>query len=136
MKPVPVDTNVLVRLATGDSVVEHAAAHALLKAEGIRILPTVLLETEWVLRSLYAYSPAQFSAFIEWLLAAERVAFAEPEQTRAAVRLHRDGFDFADAMHVVAAAGAPLATFDRTLARRAARHGLAMHALPLRPQGA
>lgn len=63
MRPVPVDTNILVRLATGDSPAEHAAAEALVVAGPVLILPTVLLETEWVLRSMYGYSPTQFLAF-------------------------------------------------------------------------
>jgi predicted nucleic-acid-binding protein len=45
-----VDTNVLVRLLTGDEPKQAAAARALFAAEPIWIAKTVFLETGWVLR--------------------------------------------------------------------------------------
>ena len=50
---IAVDTNGLVRLLTGDDARQAAAARALFAAESIWIAKTVLLETGWVLRSLY-----------------------------------------------------------------------------------
>lgn len=130
MRPVPVDTNVLVRLATGDSPAEHAASETLLAAGPVLILPTVLLEAEWVLRSIYAYSPTQFLAFAEWLTANESIQLEQSETVREALRLHRLGFDFADALHLAAADGQPLATFDKALIRRAKRLDVPVRALP------
>jgi predicted nucleic acid-binding protein len=130
MRPVPVDTNVLVRLATGDSPAEHAAAEALLAAGPILILPTVLLEAEWVLRSIYAYSPTQYLAFAEWLSESQNVQLEQPDTIREALRLHGLGFDFADALHLAAADGQPLATFDKALIRRAKRQDIPVRALP------
>lgn len=48
-----VDTNIVVRLLTGDDVQQTRRATALFKKESIFIPKTVLLETEWVLRRLY-----------------------------------------------------------------------------------
>lgn len=48
-----VDTNVLVRLLTGDDASQTKRAVALFTKETIFIPKTVLLETEWVLRRLY-----------------------------------------------------------------------------------
>lgn len=50
---VAVDTNVLVRLLTGDDARQTKRAAALFKKEPIFIPKTVLLGTEWVLRRLY-----------------------------------------------------------------------------------
>jgi predicted nucleic acid-binding protein len=128
MHPVPVDTNILARLATGDVKTEHAAARKLF-AGPVLILATVLLELEWVLRSVYGYSPAQFLAFTQWLSASANVHFEHSETMHEALRLHELGFDYADALHLAAAKGQPLATFDKALLRRARKHGIAVRAL-------
>lgn len=129
MRPVPVDTNVLVRLATGDSPAEHAAATKFVGANRVLVLPTVLLETEWVLRSIYGYSPTQFLAFAEWLVESENVKISDPEIIGEALQLHGLGFDFADALHLAAAQGEPLVTFDKDLTRKAQRRKLPVRAL-------
>ena len=52
---IAVDTNVLIRLLTGDEISQATAARSLFIAESVWIAKTVLLETDWVLRSLYGY---------------------------------------------------------------------------------
>ena len=52
---IAVDTNVLVRLLTGDEPKQEAAARSLFASEPIWIAKTVLLETGWVLSSLYGF---------------------------------------------------------------------------------
>lgn len=121
MKPVAVDTNVLVRLATGDSPAEHRAVLAALADRPWRVLGTVLLETEWVLRSRYAYSSAQFAGFVEWLDSNARVELADAERIRIAIQHHRAGLDFADALHLVQVGTEPFLTLDRKLLRLSAK---------------
>jgi predicted nucleic acid-binding protein len=84
--PVVIDTNVLVRLATGDHAHQHARAQALFAAEPVRVLLTVVLETEWVLRSRYGYAPEQFASFVHWLLASPGVAVEDADAVE-----HRHG---------------------------------------------
>lgn len=129
MTSIAVDTNVLVRLATGDSAGEHAAAAALLANTSVFVASTVLLEMEWVLRSRYRYRPTQFVAFVRWLLHEPGVEFVDSRSVRRALDLHEDGFVFADAMHIVASAGRPFATFDRALLRRARARQMPIHAM-------
>jgi predicted nucleic-acid-binding protein len=124
MKPVAVDTNVLVRLATGDNVEEHQAAIESLGARAWRVFPTVILETEWVLRSRYGYSPQQFADFVEWMDANGHITLAQAEIVRAAVGCHREGMDFADALHIAQTDGEPFLTLDKALQRKAGRLGL------------
>ena len=50
-----VDTNVVVRYLTGDHPEQFANAKALIDGEDLFVCATVLLETEWVLRSVYGY---------------------------------------------------------------------------------
>jgi predicted nucleic-acid-binding protein len=124
MKPIAVDTNVLVRLATGDHAKEYRAAVESLAARAWRIFPTVILETEWVLRSRYGYAPEQFADFVDWLDANERVMLVQVESVRAAVAYHRAGMDFADALHIVQTEGKSFLTQDGALLRKAAELGL------------
>ncbi|GAB1390706.1 MAG: hypothetical protein AMXMBFR78_26930 [Rubrivivax sp.] len=124
MTPVVVDTNILVRLATGDNPGEHRAVLAALATRPWQVLATVLLETEWVLRSVYGYSPEQFVAFIEWLQGHPQVTLAQAEMVKAALEHHRAGLDFADALHLAQAGALTLLTLDRKLLRSAGKLGL------------
>ena len=47
------DTNIIVRYLTGDHPQQSRKAKALIDSEHIFVCTTVLLETEWVLRSVY-----------------------------------------------------------------------------------
>ncbi|HNU10106.1 MAG TPA: type II toxin-antitoxin system VapC family toxin [Rubrivivax sp.] len=124
MTSVVVDTNILVRLATGDSPGEHRAVLAALATWQWQILVSVVMETEGVLRSVYGYSPEQFVAFIEWLHGHPQVSFAQAEMVKAALEHHRAGLDFADALHLAQAGALTLLTLDRKLLRSAGKLGL------------
>lgn len=129
MRPVAVDTNLIVRLATGDDAAEHRAVADALATRPWLVFTTVLLEVEWVLRSVYGYSRVQFATFVEWLDSNDRITFADPDLVRAAVGHHRAGLDFADALHVAQAQGEPFLTLDKSLVRRAAKQGLKAQAV-------
>jgi predicted nucleic acid-binding protein len=117
------DTNLLVRLATGDNVSERNKVIALLEKHQARIAKTVLLETEWVLRSRYGYSNQQFCEFIGYLVALPCVAVEDELLVQWAVGASREGLDFSDAMHVALAVSADevFYTFDKKLHRRASK---------------
>jgi predicted nucleic-acid-binding protein len=119
--PIAVDTNILVRLATGDSPAEYRTVTAALVRRPWLVFSTVLLETEWVLRSLYGYSHEQFAEFVDWMDGNERIQFAETASIRAAVAYHRAGMDFADSLHIAQTGGQPLLTLDKKLRNRAKR---------------
>jgi len=61
---IALDTNLLVRLATDDVPAERRAVVSLLERHETLIPKTVLLETEWVLRSRYGYAPGQIAEFL------------------------------------------------------------------------
>lgn len=124
MPPVAVDTNMLVRLATADEPKEHLVVSRSLAERRWRVFLTVVLETEWVLRSVYGYSPAQFAQFVEWMDASGRIDLVEVDKVRAAIAYHQGGMDFADALHVAQAEGESFLTLDRALRRKAAKLNL------------
>lgn len=119
---VAVDTNVLVRFLVGDDRKQAARTASLIRDSEIWISKTVLLETEWVLKSLYGFSTESLAAALR-ALAGLRTVFLEDETAVAsALDWFTEGLDFADALHLVSANNAgQFATFDRRLARRAKR---------------
>jgi len=53
-----VDTNILVRLMTGDEPSQAEKTRVVFKKPGVLVTDTVLLESEWVLRHAYGFSPS------------------------------------------------------------------------------
>lgn len=54
-----IDTNLIVRYLVGDDPGQAARARRLIDNNDVFVGITVLLETEWVLRSVYEFSAAQ-----------------------------------------------------------------------------
>lgn len=118
---IALDTNLLVRRATDDVPAERRAVVSLLERHETLIPKTVLLETEWVLRSRYGYAPGQIAEFFEYLSALASMTFEDEEAVCWAVSAIRRGIDFADALHLASGGGLPLATLDQLLHRKASR---------------
>lgn len=117
-----VDTNVLVRALVRDDPQQAGRAEALIRAEGIFVPVTVVLELEWVLRSRYGFAPQQVARAMEMLAGLPGVTLHESDAVRVAARLAVDGWDFADALHhALSAACEGFATFDEALIKRAGR---------------
>ena len=117
-----VDTNVLVRLLTGDDAKQAKAALAFLATDGrVWVSQVVLVETSWVLRSVYGRSRSELGNAIETLLDHDAISLQEPDVVAAALSLFRryPRVDFSDAMVLEIARKAghlPVGTFDRALA--------------------
>ena len=106
----------------GDDAKQAARAAALIRANEIWVSKTVLLETEWVLRSLYGFSPESLAGSLR-ALAGLRTVFLEDELAAAkALDWFKEGLDFADAPHMARVVNArQVATFGRRLVRQARR---------------
>lgn len=121
---VAVDTNVLVRLLTGDDPHQAAAARRLFRAGPIWIAKTVLLETGWVLRRSYGFEESAIRDAFTKLLGLKNVQAEDETGVAAALALTQHGIEFADAMHLSSRPpGAVFASFDRSFVRRAKRAG-------------
>jgi predicted nucleic-acid-binding protein len=120
-----VDTNVLVRLLTGDDAKQGAAARALFASGQIWIAKTVLLETGWVLRSLYGFEENEIRNAFTKLLGLQNVQVEDQSGVAAALALTSHGIDLADALHLSSRPpGASFASFDRSFVQRAKRAGV------------
>jgi len=121
---IAVDTNVLVRLLTGDDPKQTSAARSVFAAGPIWIAKTVLLETAWVLRSLYAFDESAIRDAFTSLLGLENVHAEDELAVAAALALTEHGMELADAMHLSSRPpDAVFVSFDRSFVRRAKRAG-------------
>jgi predicted nucleic-acid-binding protein len=119
-----VDTNVVVRLLTGDHPKQAAAAKSLFAAGPIWIARTVLLETGWVLRSLYGFDESAVREAFTKLLGLKNVHTEDKPSIAAALALTADGIELADAIHLSSRPpGAAFVSFDESFVRRARRAG-------------
>ncbi|HUJ23949.1 MAG TPA: type II toxin-antitoxin system VapC family toxin [Bryobacteraceae bacterium] len=122
---IAVGTNVLVRLLTGDDPKQATAARSLFASEPIWISKTVLLETGWVLRSLYGFEQSAIrDAFVK-LLGLKNVHAEDEQSVAAALDLTALGIELADAMHLSSRpSGAAFVSFDKSFVQRAKRAGV------------
>ena len=112
------DTNIIVRLVARDDGAQVASAEALLSAPFL-ILPTVILEAVWVLRTTYALSPSEIVDRLGRVLGNEYAVVQSGRAILWAFRRYCEGADFADMLHIALANEAEaksFATFDRRMA--------------------
>lgn len=113
-----VDTNILIHLITQDEPAQAAIADGVSAAGDILILPTVLLETEWVLRSSYGFSRERIVSAIMTLCGADGIRVVSEAAVLGVLVRYSVAGDFADLMHVALAAeqdAMAFVTFDRHL---------------------
>ena len=114
-----VDTNIVVRLLVNDDARQGAAARRLFESDEIWIGVTVLLETAWVLESVYDLSADATVKALQRLLGLPNVRAEDPGAVAAALDVAGRGLELADALHLMRAPGdAEFVTFDRALAKR------------------
>jgi len=117
---IAIDTNVLVRLLVVDDSVQCDAARALVEKNRVLILRTVLLETEWVLRSRFGLGRKLIHRFFEELTATSGIEVEAEGATRRALEAYGKGIDLADALHATGAA-LTFHTFDEKLFKQRRR---------------
>lgn len=115
---ITLDTNLLIRFATHDHLEQAKKAVDLIEGNPVYVPVTVLLETEWVLRSRYQYQTGDFVALVEFLLAQEQIVLEDNDAISSAINAHGAGMDFADAL-LCARAKTPISTFDQKLCKQA-----------------
>ena len=109
-----IDTNVVVRYLTGDDPVQAPKARAAVEGGPVFASTTVLLESEWVLRSVYGFPGADVARTLRGFAGLPGVSVENPALLAEALHRAEQGMDFADALHLGAAAGCEaMLTFDR-----------------------
>ena len=119
-----VDTNVVVRFLVGDDPDQHARAVDHFRSATCYVPDSVVLETVWVLGSVYAYARDDVHAALTRLLGLPNVHVADAARLRQVLAWYADGLDFAGAMHLASAQHLPdLVTFDQRFIKRAGGKG-------------
>jgi predicted nucleic-acid-binding protein len=116
-----VDANVLVRLVARDDAPQTAAAEAFV-IRGAWVSHIVLVETIWVLDSVFGLGRAQLAKAVEMLLSHRDLVLQEPDVVQAALTHYRRrpklGFSDCMLLEVARKSGhLPLGTFDRHLGK-------------------
>lgn len=117
------DTNVLVRYLTQDNEEQLRLVLAMLlkKDATFFVSDLVLVETRWILRSLYTWTDAEVANVYQRLLTTHNLRFEDESRLRRAIRGMKIGADFPDELMVDtcrAHACSGIATFDKDMAKR------------------
>jgi predicted nucleic acid-binding protein len=120
-----VDTSMIVRYLTGDHPRQSAKARAVIDHDDVFVSTTVLLETEWVLRSVYDFSSTEVCTALRAFAGLPRVSLEDPALVAVALDRTARGLDFADALHLGRAEDrGDFVTFDQQFIRAARAAGL------------
>jgi predicted nucleic-acid-binding protein len=105
---IALDTNALVRMLIEDDEKQARKVKKLIesvekKGQQIIILNEVLIETVWVLESVYECTREEIYRFMETLMRTSIFIFSEPQVMRNAIYQFKKGGDFADLVIVMQA---------------------------------
>ena len=115
-----IDTNLIVRYLVGDDPAQAARARKLIDNNDTFVCTTVLLETEWVLRSVYGFSALRCAKALTDFAGLPRVSLEDAVATAKALSWVRQGVDFADGLHLAKSeACEAFISFDQDFAKAA-----------------
>ena len=115
-----IDTNLVVRYLVGDDPAQATRARRLIDNYDVFVCLTVLLETEWVLRSVYGFSAPQCAKALGDFAGLPRVTVEDAAVAAKALGWMGKGVDFADGLHLAKAEGCEaFVSFDREFAAAA-----------------
>ena len=98
---VVVDTNIIVRFLTQDDEEQFKKCLNIFNHQDIYIPDTIILETEWVLRYAYNFEPIRITKAFSKLFGLSNVYLSNASSIAQAIDWHKEGMDFADALHLV-----------------------------------
>lgn len=116
------DTNVILRYIVEDDPKQTRVAERYIEqhaeaGETLFLSTSVVLETEWVLRSVYGFTKDEVIAVFVGLLEAREMTFQDEASIERAVHRYREfNLDFADCLHLATAetfGQLPLASFEK-----------------------
>ncbi len=119
-----IDPNVIIRFLTQDDEAQALRATEVLSGSNCFVPVTVLLESVWVLESIYGFAPARVHAAMEALLGLPNLSVGASAAVRLALKWYAEGMDFADALHLaLSQPSSRMVTFDEAFIRAAEGKG-------------
>ncbi len=117
---ISIDTNIIIRFLTHDDAKQYKKSFSIFNTCEVFISDTVILETEWVLRYAYEFSREDICDALIKLFGLSNVHLSNPSHVAQAIKWHRDGLDFSDALHLTHCQQyEKLYTFDKKFAVKA-----------------
>ena len=116
MAMIAVDTNIVIRMLVKDDLEQFQHSLKLFQEKDIFICDTVILETEWVLRFAYKFSPPEIYQAFSKLFGLPNVYLKNANAIAQVLNWHQAGLDldFADAFHLAQSQHcSEFYTFDR-----------------------
>jgi len=115
-----IDTNLVVRYLIADDPIQAVKARSLIDDNDVFVCTTVMLETEWVLRSAYGFTAAQCADALSGFAGLPSVSLEDSVSVARALGWMRHGVDFADGLHLAKADGCTaFVSFDRAFVKAA-----------------
>ena len=115
-----IDTNIAVRFLVRDDPAQSERARAIVSDSEVYVTPTVLLETEWVLRNFYELPRHAVLGELERFCGMQTVTVGAAEMVDRALGFAERGLDFADALHLAQSGDCDaFVTFDKRLEHKA-----------------
>lgn len=119
---ISIDTNVVVRFLAIDDEAQFERAKRVFETQDCFLPTSVLLESEWVLRTVLEFPKDEVLAALGGLIDLPRVVPEDGARAAQALEWARSGMDFADALHLASSAScSAFVSFDRKLAKAAAK---------------
>ena len=118
------DTNLLVRLVVTDEPSQAAIVRNLISQHTVFVSRTVLLETEWVLRTVYKHKRPEILAFFRALIEVDNTEIENVEAVSQALDFYALGADFADSLHLAVCGSAVMHAFDKSFCKAARVAGI------------
>ncbi|WP_063958267.1 type II toxin-antitoxin system VapC family toxin [Bradyrhizobium manausense] len=113
-------TPIIVRYLVGGDPGQAARARGLIDNSDVFVCTTVLLETEWVLRSVYGFAAVQCAEALSDFTGLPRANLEDVIAAAKALGWMRQGVDFADGPHLAKAEGfEAFICFDQDFAKAA-----------------
>jgi predicted nucleic-acid-binding protein len=124
---IALDTNILIRILTRDDADQsQRAATFVRRQDRVFILKTVLLETEWMLRSSYGFDREAITVGLRSLVGTANFQIEDEKSVLEALSWYEQGMDFADALHLASVSSeTEFATFDASCGELPADSGSA-----------
>lgn len=115
-----IDTNIVVRFLTGEEHPQTGIARKLVAEQDVFVPVTVLLESAWVLKSVYGFDRKTVVAALQAFGGLASVTLESSSSVAEALNRAAAGMDIADALHLGAASECKsFLTFDRRFIRSA-----------------
>ncbi|WP_036487542.1 type II toxin-antitoxin system VapC family toxin [Myxosarcina sp. GI1] len=120
MVRIGIDTNIVVRAIVKDELQQAQISLSVLQERETYICHTVILETVWVLESVYKLSKVDIIKGLKLVFGLPKVFLEDSGAIALTLRWYYSGLDFGDALHLATAQRyKTFYTFDKALIKKA-----------------